>query len=261
MSTTHDATKKRNAFTGSTYQRLGAQIRNMANKARRLSWTDWTHTELMQLFVPAPWRDALELAYEVSEGESPQTLYAAVNSNPAVVQDGWVWRDARFCFTMMFHRSTVGFVVPKQGRRPGNPACFQPDADPQLVEKYDDFVAQQTRISFEYGQMMFVLNQLNLSCSTPTQVRYLWPSIVPLLRMAGLDQMARQLIAPSSRAGDGADCLPVVRDCLKPSYETMAKAMILADVENSDRDAPAINYAPYEDVFWNKHHGVSFGGV
>ncbi len=79
------------------------------------------------------------------------------------------------------------------------------------MERLEDWVIGRVEQNFEISRADLLLNYLNNNCETPSQIRYLWPSI---LALCSLDKANEKLVEfgdklrelKSPRALDGCLC-------------------------------------------------------
>jgi hypothetical protein len=104
---------------------------------------------------------------------------------------------------------------------------LQKDADPEAVEQITHWVNHTVSTGRDFGRAAFVLSELNNLCSTKTQMRYLFPSVVPLCRMN--EEMAKVALAIGPfRVPKNLPPVPFgLREAAKLAAATVTAAMLL----------------------------------
>ncbi|MGZ3672899.1 MAG: hypothetical protein ACXVCO_01195 [Ktedonobacterales bacterium] len=115
---------------------------------------------------------------------------------------------------------------------PNNPHIVN-TAPPELVQSVTSWVTERWELGLEFGRIKKVISMLNTQVTSPGHVRYLFPSIVPVLSAAGLDTDAFS----TPRVND---CPPVsfeLRQAIPIASATVAGAMLLDELPDPG-DAP-----------------------
>jgi hypothetical protein len=249
--------KRTRAFAGGRSLRVLSGIYKLANHASALNKVSFDPDELRLLFVQDWQRSSLTTAYELTEAGplNRQTLYVEIE-NPMPLN----WMAPRLEFTFNWATCREGFLVPRRkGYTVEEPARILIGQTP-LRSKFEEVVMHECRIAYEWGLVLWVFEQLNQPAynTTPAQVRYIWPALLPILRMANEHAMANELASPSSRAGDSARCPSWVLPYIKPTYDIIAKGVILHEVPEVEVDK-TITYKLYSPTF-KMDNGLSFKG-
>lgn len=128
---------------------------------------------------------------------------------------------------------------------PKNPQ-LQPDADPELITAIKTWAGRAAEIGWEFGRLERVVMYLDATCTSAAQMRYLWPSITALVRVAKLDD-----ILPRFDGTPGT--VPAIhtdaRNALRAGAGTIAVACIL-----EDEDAAAVNQRAERYVQMSPHY-------
>lgn len=249
------------AFSGGSYMRVERGITVMADHCRQLDVVDFTCFELKELFIKEWQRDALTMAYDLQEGGplGQQNLY--VQFTDTHVRPS-VWLKPRIRFRFDWPGVREGFLVPaKWGWSREFPAKLLKEAPPELAAKFDKVTSDETRHAYEWGLVRWVFESLNVPehCTTPAQMRYVWPALVPIVRAGGADELASSLSQPSSRAGDSASVPSWIAPYLKTTYDIVAKAVLLREVAREVPVEKGLTYKLHGPNF-EISKGVSFAG-
>jgi hypothetical protein len=110
----------------------------------------------------------------------------------------------------------------------------------EKAEQFKRHLRERIEVLQDWGRVLTVFNGLNDICTTPAQVRYMWPSVLALLDVAGLDDL-RSKIAPFKVPGTGSlpPCPLPLRVAIKKSSTTIAMASLLPKLE--DQEPPEQN--------------------
>jgi hypothetical protein len=212
-------------------------------------------SEVLQLYIKPQDRDPLKQAFnEVEFNSINQVLHVKVDvpseyrpvadQKPGVIYE-WDWDMSK----------PDGFFVPKYGSK----ACaIQPDAPPELVEKYTEINQRLQRVNYEFGLVRHVFTCLNKNgfCNTPQQMRFVWPAIRHLVDRFD-EKLGRSLVDASPRAGDKARVPPEIADYMVPTVNIMAKSLLLTDVNMNEKRPLIVKMGEV----WYHANGDSFAGV
>jgi len=222
------ATKnKAMAFTTKQKGHLHSAINALAQVQFSRARTPVSIGTLRTLFVPAEMREVLTHAYRVA-------------APLGTVFDLWVQhfvpaergsKPVTFKFRWDFAREKEGFFVPHgYGNRATQPATtLQLDAPEPMVEGFWLHLSRLCDISYRFGMVRHVLDSLDGTNTTPAQVQFVWPAIVPLLRKAGHGTLAAEIETPKPRAGDSARVAPEISEYIKPANDMVARAMLIEE--------------------------------
>jgi len=215
------------AFSGYNEHNILGAIRKMAQEQRHMAIRHITMDDLLQLFVPAGYRHSVREAFNYARPTIPdQTIsvtlpdlatsvlrYTTVGSAPLKMVLRWDWDLCK----------ERGFFTPGDGK-----VAIQPDAPIEAAEKLSQLYLDLTRITWEFGLVRYVFNELNCNgfCNTPQQMRFVWPAIRHLVDKAGMSQLGRQLVDASPRAGDKARVPAVIADYMVQSVNIVARTLI-----------------------------------
>src|SRR5262245_3798739 len=232
------------AFSGNDLYRLLGAIEALAETQLGVLMDPFTGDELKELFVPRQYREALCTVYDLQDtanacGEIWLDLASVrnkVDTTRAIYDD----RNAtigiqKAALRIYFHRDFMpnGFVTPKPlfGMRE------QPRQQLQLAGEVLEgrFCRQAEQLLYtaiEWAMVKWTMQKLQTSIRTPPQVRYIWPAIQTLAKVAKLEM---DLTAPSARAGMNARPDPAVAPYLRGTNDTVANSVLLG-VDETYRD-------------------------
>lgn len=216
------------AFMGSNYVQVDNAIRKLAMEQRHMATRFLTVEDLRLLFIPAHERDALKEAFRITEFDVvKQALTFSVplmNDYPIEYGLADMSKPLMTSFSWSYSTCNEGFFVPRKYK-----ARLQEDAPEELVEKLEYVTTQFARISFEFGLVRYVFQQLNQNgfCNTPPQMRYVWPAIRHIVDKAGLKDLAPTLIEASSRAGDKARVPPLASPFLVHTTDIINRTTLM----------------------------------
>jgi len=237
------------AFSGTKQHKVEQSITSYAFQQRRMHQESFTTEELKLLFIPEEWRRSLSQAYELTFAEPYgwQRIYVAFpNVQPLAMH------KPRISFTFNYDQNNTGFLVPSVGYKVDSPAHVLESAPPELVERFNELVRHETQVSYEWGLVRWVFRELNKVewCTTPAQIRYLWPCIYNLCRkQKSLEELAKSIEQASPRAGDKAKCPPWAIRHLKESYDVVARIALMDNLPVLDAIPATVSYELVNPTF------------
>jgi len=251
------------AFKGSLEDKLQAHIHAIAQKLYRLAKPKFTGQELGLLFVPTQYRQMMHGAFALSHGaDSHHNIFVRTASwSPDVPCRGtlnfeWYFSTAPDAF---YPLRTWGATVEAPCTGPHD------DAPADVREKFVETIRRMIHVSYEWGLVLRVFNELNQPsfCSTPAQMRYVWPPILQLLNGLELDAVDRRLITTlqheSMRAGDRARIPLPIQPYIRQTYDIVTRSIFLRDHEPNDETHGGITYKLRNMSF--DLPGLSFEGI
>lgn len=204
--------------------KLETVIQAVGDKWERFHNVGFTHDEFLSLFAPVEHHKLLREASEIAEVE--------------VVGGGCHYASFTHSkFSEVFGSPTVqlNFFVHNSA---ANPAPLLPrnhvvlaSADPQVISKLAEWVIERGEIGFGIARVKAVLNYLDINCSTPNEVRFIWPTLLALCsrddELANFADKLREVRPPKSMP----PLPPEVRAGVRASAGTIASAMLLGEPE------------------------------
>lgn len=244
------------AFSGFNCHRVIGAIHNMATRISNMAKPTFTLEELSELFIPPPLQVYLRVAYEAVQPLYQQDLRVSLGNRRIEGHETAVSAiNTAVRFTWSYDKSPSAFFVP-HGLQ-----TIQETASPELVEKFNDATNRMLRVSYEWGLVQWVFRSLNQPgyCSTPQQMRYIWPSILPILtQVAGYTPLVKELQVESARAGDKARAPTEVQPYLRTSYDIVTRAILLLENEASPRGGV---FYSLESMLFELPEGLQIGGM
>jgi hypothetical protein len=224
------------AFSYADYNRLVSTVDMLAYTQLKHMVDDFTADELRELFIPERHREALTHVYSVEE---PNKAYGHIYVDLISVlgTPELVFPEAKaHCVPtatvlgVKFDREKMpdGFVTP-------TPLCgvhnnpikgLYGKPTPELQAKFCDMMRIMVRVAGEWAAVKWVLGELQSGLRTPQQARYVWPATYTLAAAAKLG-IAESLSEASGRAGNNAITPPQLLPYLKPTYEVVARSVLL----------------------------------
>jgi hypothetical protein len=178
-----------------------------------------TNDDVIQLFVRPEHRELVrevaKVARNINLGGEFTVSVAAPGDEPLKV-------------TIAVTRSKDGFLVPDYA----GTVAFDVD-EGEAGQRLLKWVKRRLQHSKEWTLTLAVFNELAQVCTTPKQMRFLWPSIVALLGMTeGLESVAdsvREFKAPS----DLPSLHPALRDACRETSTVISRALLLPKIGDS----------------------------
>jgi hypothetical protein len=248
-------TKRSRAFSGSAESRVIASINRIAAKLYKMAKPEYSSAELLQTFIHPDDHHALTRTYELTRGLA-RTQTLSVDLKP--------WRRNEFDvegtlhFDWTYDHDPQAFIAPIDNFAGPCPTC--PDF---LSHKFQTTLNAMLTIGYEWGLVRHVFDQLNKPdfCSTPQQMRFVWPSILELLRQYDPDShMVKLLREESTRAGDRARVPPEIAPFMRSTYDTVTKSIFLVEQEPQDRMGTRITYH-LRQLYFTTPAGMRFSGA
>ena len=175
-----------------------------------------TPDQLIDLITPPDDRAVLKRAAEIVETRS----YWRESSVGLRLAEHAFMADSSGCDkTIFYHKDSK----------------LQEDADPALIEQLRQWAIRQNEIDWDFGRLAKVLTVLDDKCRSPSQVRYIWPSITGLARVAKLQELVEKL--DGCREPSHIPAIPIGRPYLHKCATAVAVACFLEDEDpNEVRD-------------------------
>lgn len=244
------------AFRGRTLGNIGSSISKLATAQFRLAKKDFSGDQLLQLLVPSERRQTLKDAYAIANPRGfVHDLYVELDMGEP--------KDANHKGILNFCWSAASvpdaFLVPNDcGASAGKPVkLLQPDCPQELVDEFLGTFNDMMDISYRFGLCNWVFSELNKVCKSPAQMRYYWPALLPLMKMAGMHDEANELAEPSPRAGSAVDinrCAAV--GWLSTADSIIARAQMINVAAANNLRSPRLGYAVVRRNFLGKFEGV-----
>jgi hypothetical protein len=239
------------AFSGAQTASIGQAIAGLANAQFNRALQPITADTLLRLFVPADLRDLVSRCYRVAAPKGTVfDLYAGYQlpfergGNTAVFRFKWDWGRTHDAF----------LPVHGAGQSSSQPYVdYEADAPAEMVQQYEATLKLLCDISYRFGMVRFVFQQLNAVNKTPAQMRFVWPAILMLLRKGGYGELANEIEPASIRAGDRARVPEVIADYLKPAGDMVARAGL---IEMTARPQHPVEYRLDRMPVFNHFEGV-----
>lgn len=149
---------------------------------------------------------------------------------------------------LSFDVSSIGLPMPTEFLQ----KTHQLDPSAPYYERIVDYVDKMNAIAEQFATARAVLEMLNDICRSPKQLRFFMPSIVPLLKIAKVDDLANELATtPIVR---NAPNLPYgSRQALVDTNALIAKATLIPHKERYT------NYSKRYSLMWQSNHKTLFG--
>jgi hypothetical protein len=223
------------AFSHKKAQGIRSAIEKMETQQIKFAKQPFEPSELLELFIYPPYRKTLVDAYKLCEPSgATMDMYISVPLPIAMASPS----KPRVHFQWHHHNCKDGFYVPfKVGSHRDKPAFVRDDAPEHLKERFNQVCEDMIDIHWRFSQCLSVFYQLNKTkvCKTPAQMRYVWPCIYTLLKKAGFDDEADMVSEPSARAGDAVTVPNELAPLLKPTNDTILRALLLDDMQPNDK--------------------------
>lgn len=201
------------AFNASTMYAINQNISTLYRRLKAVSTKKLTYDDFLNLFVAAEHRTMFKTIGPL--------LYTSYHNSALVV-----WPDnTGLTFTLHDNQR-----VPMPRR-----LSMQPDVPPELVQSITDWIERGGNASREAGRVRVVVAQLNAMC-TRQEMRYFWPSILPLLTFNESNSMCCEIakqLADVKVPKNPPPISPGLRIALRKATETVAVMNLLpADIED-----------------------------
>ena len=230
--------KEPRAFNGSDIRKLRQAVVDLRDTQLGALMQPFTSPELQELFCPKDYRASLQLVYKLeSRIEARGEIY--LDLRQLIRETGnknWLFDEDRQAFSnvnravmkLYFHRDIMpdGFVTPTPvfGEL-GTPVTIYKGSVNEVMRKvFADRAQAMLRCTGEWLFVLWVLQKLQNSVRTPPQVRYVWPAIQTLSKVAGLEM---DLTQASVRAGLNAVPDPECAPFLRATNDIVANSVLL----------------------------------
>ena len=141
-------------------------------KTRHLGYVhhDLTEDDLLSIYIPAEHRELLKAAYALTK-----------------VPSGWVSSESFHAPVPLNDPSTTTRIFATI-RKPSSyiPVDLQEPSSSEPLSRLQRYIEQCFELEKEYAFASKVLTTLNEKCSTCAQVRFLWPAVLQLMKIASL---------------------------------------------------------------------------
>jgi hypothetical protein len=205
-------------FSAKRIELLQGTIRDLHRRVLHHHRSDLTSDDAIQLFVRPEHRELVrevaKIARSMDVGGEFTVSLAAPGDEPLKV-------------SIAVTRSRDGFLVPDYA----GDEIFNLESD--VGQRLLKWVKRRLQHTKEWTLTLAVFNELAQVCTTPKQMRFLWPSIVALLGMTeGLESVAdsvREFKAPS----DLPSLHPALRDACRETSTVISRALLLPRIGDS----------------------------
>jgi hypothetical protein len=201
------------AFSERAYQTIRQSISGLRHRAyAHASDAPFRVDQILDLITPPEHRAALRTAAEVANIEDfygHEHLHLGTLFGPEVR-------------VTLKHTTRTKILVPQDPQ-------LQSDADPELMTAFTQWVTAGIQLEKDWGRVRHVFDVLAKRCASPSQVRYVWPSIVALCKMRiETEELARQLADFRQPRNLPKMDLPFMEACRKAAA-TVTTALFLDD--------------------------------
>jgi hypothetical protein len=163
------------AFEYDQKSKIGYAVEKLHLRILRANRFTMSHDQVLTTFAPKQDRAALANIRKVAKDfHAPNSMTFSV---PPLLSGQTA--DVPLIVYTNDMRTTPDGLRPLFPRHPE----VQPDADIELVARMKEWITWRVTIAQEFGRARTVIAHLNDCCREPKHVRYLWPSILPLLAM------------------------------------------------------------------------------
>lgn len=207
------------AFSDTQLQNLLEGLKSLHSRVQSTNQLSLTRDEFYNLFVDADVRYILENAPKVGADRSMVSTCTCQWDLlvPAELTLNLLQRpDERY-----------SPLAPKYpGRKDSAPS--------HLVTRVSDWVVRRVEIGTDFARAGIVLRLLDGQCTTTSQVRYAWPSVVALAKMNEATQKLAEQLAPFRQPRTIPPLNHEFRQALRKASATVAGALLL------EEDIPAV---------------------
>jgi hypothetical protein len=102
-------------------------------------------------------------------------------------------------------------------------------ANPEAVARVDAWLKQRWQLGVDYSRITRVLEVLNEICSSPQQVKFLWPSIVPLCKMNTSTRALASIMESARTPATIPTLSPELRQACRKTAGAIAVANLLGE--------------------------------
>jgi hypothetical protein len=212
-------------------------VRDMRSKQIELTKEEFTAEELLDLFVHPDHQELMRQSYALVEPSG--NMVDLYTHHPVADEYGKSSGYVRF----RWHHRTLndGFYVPhKKGAEERYKVTVNGNAKPENIAKFSRVWDGLMDVEWRFAMVERVFASLNGLLTTPGQMFYVWPCIMPLLRKAGMAEEAAKLErltrAPVVALPDG------VRSMLKETNDIVSAAFMLEDIAKPNNNSWPISY-------------------
>ncbi len=213
--------RDKTAFTERHSAIVWKSINQLKDRMLQGTRLELTHDEFLALFATSEEIDLLKRAVEVADIEGRNRSFDGQFSHINIAQ------------LTGESVATLRFYVQGTSDKPA-PLCPRnkrvlKDANPEVLERITSWVTERITIGQQFSRVHNVFTWLNRHCASKDQVRFLWPSIIPLLNLhvetKDLANKLREVRPPRSMPA----IPPAVREACKLSAGAVAMAGLLDD--------------------------------
>lgn len=226
------------AFNSNDLRKLRQAATDLRDTQLGALMEPFTADELIRLFCPKAYRDALRLVYKIeSRIQAYGNIYLDLTKlMPSLDNNDWLFPDDAFAYSkptkavlkFYLHRDNMpdGFITPEPvfGDVLKPVQTYKGDPDMDLRGDFAMRAERLLRCAGEWMFVMWVLQKLQESVRTPPQVRYVWPAIQTLAKVGELDM---DLTQTSVRAGLNATPDPEIAPYMRATNDVIANAVLL----------------------------------
>jgi len=206
------------AFSDRTFSALLSKTRLIFEKLSALNTIELSHADVINTLAPPESRRILLEAWKHTSDRLGNQAFSVSWHN--VYKDDVLSADEHV--PLHFFMVSAG----RQAALAPLAPVVQPDADPAIVDKITSWVTYEVRAMFDATVVNEMICLLNRKCSSPQQVRFFFPSVLTLLRMADETKLVEKLTkvrAPKELPS----FLPSERDMMRYASGVMASYELL----------------------------------
>jgi hypothetical protein len=219
------------AFRNSTLLELKLAIEELHIRMQQTNMLEMSHQELLDMFVPKGDHEVLlKIRYMTTENFVHDTFNFKYSWS-GVSLEPYAYVDLRFAMHDTATRKHP--ALPKHRSWTGN--------NPEAEAKIDNWLQRRFTLGVDYSRVNRVLEILNERCSSPQQIKFLWPSIMSLCKMR---DDTRQL-ASAMEAARTPHTIPALSPELRQACRKTAGAIAVANLlgEPPDDVTPEVTIA------------------
>lgn len=208
-------------------------IEAMEKQQLELATQPFRPDDLLVLFVDPAVHDVLKQAWKLVEPSGSSQELWTICDKPAKTMGAGGSAVAHLKFSWHYFQNADAFYVPKRaGAEKTTAVRFREDAPRHLVERFMQVATDYIDITWRFSLVLQTFKALNdpKVCTTLAQMRYVWPCIYTLMAKAGYPEEAALVEEASARAGDTVRVPFAMVPDLKPTHDTIMRALLLEDM-------------------------------
>lgn len=209
---------------------LEANINLLAARLHSLHTVDFTHDEFLALFAT---EDQAKMLKEVSEIADVNTSGGGHHAD--FTSDKFTQAFGSNLVHLHFTVNAVKDFAPLVPRN----RVILPEAPRHTIDKLTSWIIDRAEINFSISRIKLVLGWLDNHCQTPSQLRFLWPSLIGLCSLndltADFGHRLREVRPPTTMPF----LPPEVKAACRTTAGTVASTMLLPDPEAAE--APPVS--------------------